>query len=149
MSIINYVIGVARAAITLLTRRRGRHNGQSSPLGGAPVNGQHLPAGGRVLGAGASISLITAGVVLRFALPAASPYGLNVHAVGIILMLAGALGLLLSLLVWGPPSPARRRGDSPGYDGGTPMLVRAEKRLYQGELPLGDERRIYSDKPPL
>jgi hypothetical protein len=38
-----------------------------------------------------------------------SSHGLNVHVVGVILMLAGALGLVLSLLVWGPLNPARRR----------------------------------------
>jgi hypothetical protein len=83
---------------------------------------------------GAGVSLITAGVVVRFAIPAGSPHGLNVHAAGIALMLAGTLGLLLSLLVWGPLNPARRHRDNPrGYDSGTPVLVRAEKRLYQGQ----------------
>jgi hypothetical protein len=75
-----------------------------------------------------------------------------VHAAGTVLTMAGALGLLLSLLVWGPLNPARRHRDSPrGYDSGTPVLVRAEKRLYQDQdrQPLVDERRVYQDKPPL
>ena len=38
-----------------------------------------------------------------------SASGFNVHTVGIILMLAGALGLLLSLLLWSSVSPWSRR----------------------------------------
>jgi hypothetical protein len=62
-------------------------------------------------------------------------------------MLAGVLGLLLSLLVWGPLNPAQRPRD----DRRTPMLVRAEKRLYQyqGRPPLAEERRLSQDQPPL
>jgi mannose/fructose/N-acetylgalactosamine-specific phosphotransferase system component IID len=74
-------------------------------------------------------------------------------AVGIVLILAGAaLGLLLSLLVWGPLNPARRHRDSHrSYHSGTPVLVRAEKRLYQhpGRQPLVHERRVCHGKPPL
>ena len=44
---------------------------------------------------GTGIFLITAGAILRFALAAGSPHGLNVHVVGVILILAGLLGLLL------------------------------------------------------
>jgi hypothetical protein len=101
---------------------------------------------------GAGISLITAGVVLRFAMTAGFPHGLNVHATGTVLTLAGALGLLLSLLVWGPLNPARRHRDRHRrYDSGTPVLVRAEKRLYQDQdrRPLAGERRVCQDKPPL
>ena len=35
---------------------------------------------------------------MRFAVAAGSPHGLNLHVVGIVLILAGVLGLLLSLL---------------------------------------------------
>ena len=48
--------------------------------------------------AGAAITVIAVGAILRFALPAGSPHSLNVHVVGVILILAGVLGLLLSLL---------------------------------------------------
>ncbi len=51
---------------------------------------------------GTGIFLITSGAVLRFALAGGSPHGLNVHIVGVILILAGGLGLLL------PKSRARR-----------------------------------------
>jgi hypothetical protein len=40
----------------------------------------------------------------------------NIHVVGLIVLLADVLGLLLSLLVWGPLNPARRRANVPvGY----------------------------------
>jgi hypothetical protein len=55
-------------------------------------------AGGRAMRTGTGIFLIAAGAVLRFAVAAGSPHGLNVHVVGIVLILAGVLGLLLSLL---------------------------------------------------
>lgn len=47
---------------------------------------------------GTGIFLITAGAILRFAFQAGSLHGLNVHVVGIILILAGVLGLLLPRL---------------------------------------------------
>ena len=43
---------------------------------------------------GTGIFLIAAGAVLRFAVAAGSPHGLNVQVVGVVLILAGALGLL-------------------------------------------------------
>ena len=111
------------------------------------------PAGGKwVTVAGAGIGLIAAGVILWFAVAAGSPHGLNVHAAGIVLMLAGALGLLLALLIRGPLTPARHHRDSRrSYDGERPVLVRAEKRLYQdpGRQPLADERHACQGKPPL
>jgi hypothetical protein len=113
------------------------------------VNEQVAPAGGRVLGTGTCIVLIAVGAVLRFALSAGSPHDLNVHVVGVIVIGAGLLGLLLSLL-WGPLNPASRRRASPrGHDSGTPVLVRAEKRLYLGELPLAAERGLHREQPPL
>jgi len=108
--------------------------------------------GKRVMITGVGISLITAGAVLRFAMTAGSPHGLNVHAAGTVLMLAGAPGLLLPLLGWGPLNSARRHRDRHRrYDSETPVLVRAEKRLYQDQdrQPLVDERRVCQDKPPL
>jgi len=87
------------------------------------------------MGTGTCIALIAIGAILRFAIAAGSPHGLNVHVVGIVLMLAGLLGLLLSLLVWGPLNPARRRRNSLSvYDGAAPRVVE-EHRLYQDQPP--------------
>jgi Domain of unknown function (DUF6458) len=46
---------------------------------------------------GTSILLIAVGAVLRFAVTV-STSGFNIHTVGVILMIVGAVGLLLSLL---------------------------------------------------
>ena len=51
------------------------------------------------MGTGTCVALIAIGAILRFALSAGSPHGLNVHVVGVIVIGAGVLGLLLSLLV--------------------------------------------------
>jgi hypothetical protein len=75
-----------------------------------------------VLSTGVGITLVMAGAILRFAVPATFIHHLNVHVVGVIVMLAGVLGLLLSLLVWGPLN--RRRNHSGGYGPEAPPLVR-------------------------
>jgi hypothetical protein len=63
------------------------------------------PPGRRGIRTGTGIVLIAAGAILRFAV-AGSPHELNLHVVGVILILTGVLGLLL-------PSLARRprKGD--------------------------------------
>lgn len=113
--------------------------------------GPTQPAPGRrVMGTGTGITLIAIGAILRFAIPAGSPHGLNVHVVGIVLMLTGLLGLLLSFLVWGPLNPARRRGSNPaGHDGPAPPQVVEERRIYHDQPPqVVEEHRIYRDQPP-
>jgi hypothetical protein len=74
-----------------------------------PVDGR------RMISTVVGVILIAAGVILRFAAPATFAYGLPAHAVSVIVMLAGILGLLLSLLVWGPLDRHRNR---PGRSGG-------------------------------
>jgi len=65
---------------------------------------------------GVGITLVAAGAIMRFAVPATFIHGLNVHVISVIVMLAGVLGLLLSLMVWSPLS--RRRNHSGGYGRG-------------------------------
>lgn len=51
---------------------------------------------------GTSLVLIAIGAVLRFAI-SVSTHGVNVHTIGVILMVVGAVGLVFSLLwmtVW-------------------------------------------------
>jgi hypothetical protein len=69
----------------------------STPLG--PQDDRVSAGGRRVMSTGAAIALIAVGAVLRFALAPGSPHGLNVHVVGVVLILAGVLGLVLSLLL--------------------------------------------------
>jgi hypothetical protein len=86
----------------------------------------------RVMSTGVGIALVAAGAILRFAVPATFIHGLNLRVVGIIVMLAGVIALLLSLLVRGPLS--RRRNRSGGYGSGMPPLAR--------------QRSVYQDQPP-
>jgi hypothetical protein len=102
------------------------------------------------MGTGTCIALIAAGAILRYAVTTTSTHGVNVHVVGLIVLLAGVLGLLLSLLVWGPLNPARRRASSPAnYDASAspPPPAGQERPLYRHERPVyRDEQPIYRDE---
>ena len=52
------------------------------------------------MGIGVSIFLLAIGAILTFAVEA-SVSGLDINVVGIILMICGAIGLLLTMLVFG------------------------------------------------
>jgi hypothetical protein len=97
------------------------------------------------MSAGAGITLIAAGGILRFTVATTSTHGLNVHVVGVILILAGGLGLLLSL-VWGVV--LNRRSDRPAsYGGAAPALTR--QRFPPDQSPATGDRRVYHDQPPV
>ena len=75
------------------------------------------------MGLGVSLILIAAGAILTWAVNA-TVSGLNIHTIGVILMVVGIVGLLLSLMFWsswGGPAGVRRRttyvdeGPPPGY----------------------------------
>ena len=84
-------------------------------LAGPAQPGQPAPGARRGMRTGTGIFLITTGAILRFALAAGSPHGLNLHIAGVILVLAGLLGLLLPPLARGPLKPDRlRRWVRPG-----------------------------------
>ena len=51
------------------------------------------------MGIGVSLLLIAAGAVMAFAVHV-SGNGFNVHTVGIILLVVGAIGALLSMMFW-------------------------------------------------
>ena len=51
------------------------------------------------MGLGTSIVLIAAGAILRFAVTVTTT-GFNLHTIGVILMVVGALGLVLSIAFW-------------------------------------------------
>lgn len=59
---------------------------------------------------GASAFLIAVGAILKFALET-SVKGINLGLVGVILMIVGAVGLIVSMLFWSSFSPYRRRTD--------------------------------------
>jgi hypothetical protein len=62
------------------------------------------------MGIGVSTVLLAVGAILTFAIEVDSAEGFNINTVGIILMIVGAIGLIMTLAIWGP----RRRaaGDS-------------------------------------
>jgi hypothetical protein len=77
--------------------------------------GQPLPTRRPPMRTGTGIFLVTAGSVLLFALRSGSPHWLNLHIVGVILILAGGLGLLLPRLARSRPhGDGLRRWVRPG-----------------------------------
>ena len=63
------------------------------------------------MGIGVSIFLLAAGAILSFAVDTNAAEGVNLDAVGVILMLIGGLGLLFSLLMFNDWTPWRDRRD--------------------------------------
>jgi hypothetical protein len=59
------------------------------------------------MGIGVSLFLIAIGAILDFAVDVHTS-GFNLNTMGVILMIVGGLGLLLSLLFWGSWGPSRR-----------------------------------------
>ena len=57
---------------------------------------------------GVSLFLMAVGAILTFAVSAETS-GIDLDTVGVILMIVGGIGLLLSLLFWSSFSPMRRR----------------------------------------
>ena len=76
---------------------------------------------------GVSIFLLVVGAILTFAVDVTAS-GFSIHTVGIILMVAGALGLVLSLLFWSSFSPYRR---GTPVDGDTVV----EERTIRRDVP--------------
>ncbi|MDP9074278.1 MAG: DUF6458 family protein [Actinomycetota bacterium] len=52
------------------------------------------------MGLGTSLFLIAVGAILDFAVNVQSQ-GFNLHTIGVILMVVGAIGVVLSLIFWG------------------------------------------------
>jgi hypothetical protein len=52
------------------------------------------------MGLGTGIVLVAAGAILRFAVTVTTT-GFNLHTIGVILMIAGAVALVLSIAFWG------------------------------------------------
>jgi len=82
----------------------------------------------RSLSLGVSIFLLVVGAILTFAVNV-SASGFSINTVGIILMIAGALGLVLSLLFWSSLSPYRRDRTVAGPD------TVVEERRIERDLP--------------
>lgn len=77
------------------------------------------------MGIGASVFLLAAGAILTFAVAQETWEGINIDTVGIILMAAGAIGLIMFLTVWGG---RRDRVVESGYVERRPVV---ERRVYE------------------
>ena len=121
-------------------------------MAAGPPDGRRS-AGRRGMSTGVAITLITVGAMLRFALAGGSPHGLNVHVVGVVLILVGILSLLLSLLVRAGPRRPRslvRQGRG-GYYAlrGPNARLRRMRQAAAADVAevLGDERFFAPDAP--
>ena len=72
------------------------------------------------MGFGTSIVMIAAGAILRFAVSVTTT-GFNLHSIGLILMVVGALALVLSIVFW----------SSWGGFGGSAGGYRRQRRVTQ------------------
>jgi hypothetical protein len=95
---------------------------------GRTTDGQSMMEEARSLSLGVSIFLLVVGAILTFAVDV-SASGFSINTVGIILMIAGALGLVLSLLFWSSFSPYRRSRTVAGPD------TVVEERRIERDLP--------------
>lgn len=59
------------------------------------------------MGIGVSLFLLAIGAILTFAVDVTTE-GFNINTIGVILMIVGVLGLLLTLLFWSDSAPYRR-----------------------------------------
>jgi hypothetical protein len=82
---------------------------------------------------GAGILLIAVGAILRFGISTVSTHGFGIHTIGDILMVVGALGVVLWLLVWAPWAP-RARSRRTVYR----EEVAPRRTVYRDEVPPGD-----------
>ncbi len=52
------------------------------------------------MGIGASIVVAAIGAILRFAVTTTSSHGFNIHTIGVILLIVGIVGFIISLFFW-------------------------------------------------
>jgi hypothetical protein len=91
---------------------------------------------------GAGILLIAVGAILRFGISTVSTHGFGIHTIGDILMLVGALGVVLWLLVWAPWAPRSRSRRTTVYREEAPP----GRTVYREGVPPG--RTVYRDDVP-
>lgn len=76
------------------------------------------------MGIGVSLILIAVGAILTWAVDA-TVSGLNIHTVGVILMVVGLVGIVLSLVFWsswgGTTGPGNRRRTTTYVEDGPPV----------------------------
>jgi hypothetical protein len=93
---------------------------------------------------GAGILLIAVGAILRFGISTVSTHGFGVHTIGDILMVVGALGVVLWLLVFAPWAP-RARSRRTVYREEVPPRTVYREEVSPNEVP--PTRRYPADDP--
>jgi hypothetical protein len=127
--------------------------GEPLNMAAGPQDGRPPAAGRWVMSSGVPLTLIAVGAILRFALAGGSPHGLNVHVVGIILIVVGILALVLALLVRavprGPRSLVRQgRGGYYAMPGPNARLQRMRQAAAEDIAEVrGDDRFFAPDAP--
>jgi len=96
------------------------------------------------MGIGVSIFLIAVGAILTFATDV-SVSGLSLDVVGWILMLVGVLGLVMTLLVWGPRRRVAPAADVVEERRVAPRREVVEERRVAPPPEVVEERRTYDD----
>jgi hypothetical protein len=76
---------------------------------------------------GASLFLIALGAILRFAVTVDDPNGFNYHTAGVILMIVGGVGMVVSI-IW--------------------MAMARQRTEVTPEPPMETRRTRYVDSPP-
>jgi hypothetical protein len=90
---------------------------------------------------GAALVLLAVGAILRFAIATTATHGVDLQTVGDILMIVGAVGLILWLIIW---APWASRSRTPAYPPRPPLDDDADRVTYRTEERYG---RRYSDGP--
>jgi hypothetical protein len=80
---------------------------------------------------GAALLLIAVGAILRFAITVVTTHGVDVHTIGDILMIVGAIGLVIWFFVWAPWARNRRYPERPVQDERRPPEAYRTHDRYQ------------------
>jgi hypothetical protein len=67
------------------------------------------------MGIAVSMLMIAAGAIMRFAVTARGS-GFNVHTTGVVLIVVGAIGAVLSIIYWASWGGVRHHAGGPGGD---------------------------------
>jgi hypothetical protein len=78
------------------------------------------------MGIGGSLVLFAVGAILKWAVTVNNPHGFNINTAGVILMIVGAVGLVISVIL---------------------MLSRRKTNVIH-ESPVGTSRTTYSEPQP-
>src|SRR4030081_2344431 len=99
---------MGRAQIVTVTRQRSANSvlpgpdQRSNAAGHGYLGDPRDTHRGFAVGITAGLVMIALGAILKFALPWSWLGVVNIAAVGVILMIVGAVGLVVALIIWGP-----------------------------------------------